>query len=48
MDNIASRIISLRGKLSRRPFAKKIGTTESTLRNYEKGVSLPDAQILKN
>ncbi|HIV65796.1 MAG TPA: helix-turn-helix domain-containing protein [Candidatus Mailhella excrementigallinarum] len=48
MDNLSSRIIELRGSLSRRAFGEQIGTTESTLRNYEKGTSLPDAQFLKD
>lgn len=48
MDSISSRIIALRGEQARRPFAEKIGITESTLRNYEKGISSPDSQILQN
>lgn len=46
MSDLASRLIALRTGLSRREFAKSLGITESTLRNYEKGVSIPDAQFL--
>lgn len=46
MNDLAERLISLRTGLSRREFAKNLGITESTLRNYEKGVSSPDAQFL--
>lgn len=46
MNDLAERLISLRTGLSRREFAKSLGITESTLRNYEKGVSSPDAQFL--
>ena len=46
MNDFASRLEALRQGTSRRAFAQKIGITESTLRNYEKGVSQPDAQIL--
>lgn len=46
MNNIAARIVSLRMGMPRRAFAQKLGITESTLRNYEKGISLPDAQLL--
>ena len=46
MNDLAERLISLRTGLSRREFAKILGVTESTLRNYEKGTSSPDAQFL--
>lgn len=46
MNDLAERLISLRTGLSRREFAKILGVTESTLRNYEKGASSPDAQFL--
>ena len=46
MNDLAERLISLRTGLSRREFAKNLGITESTLRNYEKGASSPDAQFL--
>lgn len=46
MNDLAERLISLRTGLSRREFAKSLGITESTLRNYEKGASSPDAQFL--
>lgn len=48
MNDLAERLIALRTGLSRREFAKSLGITESTLRNYEKGASSPDAQFLAN
>jgi transcriptional regulator with XRE-family HTH domain len=46
MDTVASRLIILRGEQSRRSFATEMGVTESTLRNYEQGASLPNADFL--
>ena len=40
---IGARIERLRGKESRRSFAKRIGVAENTLRNYEDGLSLPNS-----
>ena len=48
MDTLAARIEFIRGSQSRRSFAQQMDTTESTLRNYEKGVSVPDAIFLEN
>lgn len=48
MDDLASRLIKLRNGQARRTFAELMGTTESTLRNYEKGVSSPTADFLRN
>lgn len=48
MNDLAERLVALRRGLSRREFAKNLGITESTLRNYEKGASSPDAQFLAN
>lgn len=48
MDTLAARIEFIRGSQSRRSFAQEMDTTESTLRNYEKGVSVPDAIFLEN
>lgn len=48
MDDLASRLIKLRNGQARRAFAELMGTTESTLRNYEKGVSSPTADFLRN
>ena len=46
METLQERLISLRGESSRRSFAENLGINESTLRNYEKGVSSPDAQFM--
>jgi transcriptional regulator with XRE-family HTH domain len=46
MKDLSERLIALRAGSSRREFARKLGITESTLRNYEKGASIPDAQFL--
>lgn len=46
MKDLSKRLIALRAGSSRREFARKLGITESTLRNYEKGASIPDAQFL--
>ena len=43
---IGKRILELRGKLSRRAFAKRIGIVENTLRNYEEGLSLPNSDVI--
>lgn len=46
MNNIQERLRMLRGDTSRRAFADKLGITESTLRNYEKGLSSPGYEFL--
>ena len=46
MESIQERLISVRGDKSRRAFADALGITESTLRNYEKGMSLPNSDIV--
>lgn len=43
---VGKRILELRGKQSRRTFAKKIGIVENTLRNYEEGLSLPNSDVI--
>ena len=43
---IGHRIIELRGKDSRRSFAKRIEIAENTLRNYEDGLSLPNSDTI--
>lgn len=48
MNDLAARLIKLRNGQPRRAFAEQMGTTESTLRNYEKGVSSPTAEFLRN
>lgn len=48
MNTIADRIKWLRGTTSRRAFANKLDIQESTLRNYEAGSSLPNADLLQN
>lgn len=47
MSTIADRLSSLRDNKSRRFFADEIGTKESTLRNYEQGVTQPSADFLE-
>ncbi len=47
-DDLPSRLVRLRNGRARRAFAEQMGTTESTLRNYEKGVSSPTAEFLRN
>ena len=44
--SVAERLIELRGHQSRRSFAEVLGITESTLRNYEQGTSLPNSATL--
>ena len=39
------RLTLLRGKTSRALFAKQLGINENTLRNYEKGLSLPNIDV---
>lgn len=39
------RLILVRGKTSRALFAKQLGINENTLRNYEKGLSLPNIDV---
>lgn len=46
MNNLGQRIQKARGSLSRAKFCKRIGITPSTLRNYEKGTALPNADVL--
>lgn len=46
-NDLPSRLVKLRNGQSRRAFAEQMGTTESTLRNYEKGVSSPTADFLR-
>ncbi len=43
---IGTRITELRGKQSRRSFAKQIGIAENTLRNYEEKLSLPNSDVI--
>ncbi len=43
---IASRLRLVRGEQSRRSFAKRLSIKESTLRNYEQGASVPNADFL--
>lgn len=47
MKKISERLIFLRGSVARRPFAKQIGVTESTLRNYEQEKSSPTAETIE-
>lgn len=46
MTSLGQRIREARGSLSRAKFCKRIGITSSTLRNYEKGMALPNADVL--
>ncbi len=46
METIGQRLQALRGKISRRSFAETLDLTESTLRNYESGLSLPNSNLL--
>ena len=43
---IGKRIRRLRGKQSRKNFAKSIGIVENTLRNYEEEFSLPNSDVI--
>ncbi|SHI59715.1 helix-turn-helix domain-containing protein [Halodesulfovibrio aestuarii] len=45
---IADRIRKIRGNLSQREFADRIGINMNTLRAYEKGRSLPPSEVLEN
>lgn len=45
-DTISERIIAIRGKMSRRSFAKTLQIKENTLRNYELGLSLPNSDMI--
>lgn len=47
MEKISERLIFLRGSIARRPFAERIGVTESTLRNYEQEKSKPSAETIE-
>ncbi len=46
METIGRRLQILRGATSRRAFAETLGLTESTLRNYENDLSLPQSDLL--
>lgn len=46
MKNLGQRIQEARGSTSRAEFCKRIGITSSSLRNYEKGTALPNADVL--
>jgi phage repressor protein C with HTH and peptisase S24 domain len=46
MNTISIRLQELRGSQSRRAFAEKVNTSESTLRNYENGTSYPGSDFL--
>lgn len=46
MKSLGQRIQEARGSVSRAEFCKRIGITSSTLRNYEKGTALPNADVL--
>ena len=46
MNTLQDRLRQLRGPASRRSFADRLGTTESTLRNYEQGKSSPNSEFL--
>ena len=48
MSNVANRLIFIRNTKSRRSFAEEIGVKESTLRNYEQGITQPTADFLEN
>lgn len=43
---IKNRITEIRGKETRRAFAKRIEIAENTLRNYEEGLSLPNSDVI--
>lgn len=45
-SNLGERIRTARGSLSRAAFGKRIGITSGSLRNYENGVALPNAEVL--
>lgn len=45
-NGIGSRIAEVRDKTARRFFADHIGIAENTLRNYEKGLSLPNSDVI--
>jgi phage repressor protein C with HTH and peptisase S24 domain len=47
MNDIALRLVALRGNKSRRALADELGITEGTLRNYEAGKTLPDYALLE-
>ena len=43
---IGNRIALLRARTTRREFAATLGISESTLRNYEQGTSLPNSDVI--
>lgn len=45
-NTIAARITELRGSMSRAEFAKRIGVSPNTLRNYEGELSLPNSDVV--
>lgn len=47
-NDLPSRLVQLRNGQARSAFAERMGTTESTLRNYEKGISIPRADFLRH
>lgn len=47
-SNLGERIRAVRGSLSRAAFGKRIGITSGSLRNYEEGTALPNAEVLTN
>lgn len=44
--NIGQRIIEIRQNTPRKTFATRVGIVENTLRNYEKGLSLPNSDVI--
>ncbi|MBQ7607508.1 MAG: helix-turn-helix domain-containing protein [Desulfovibrionaceae bacterium] len=47
MTTISERITQVRGNLTQRDFAQKLGINANTLRSYENGRSLPNQEFLK-
>lgn len=45
-SNLGERIRAVRGSVSRAAFGKRIGITSGSLRNYEEGAALPNAEVL--
>lgn len=48
MNNIAKRIVFLRGNATQADFAERAGINVNTLRGYEKGRALPGYEVLEN
>ena len=47
-DTFAERLLEIRGDMSQKVFAKKLGVSRGSISLYEQGKRLPDIEVLRN